>query len=219
MLLCIVRNVYRLDRNLYPVYSTLGLLIILAFIAGAECISAPACGPQFPHANDGPDDFELIAIAPQQTNMQPGGTRAFTIVRWECCYPSSRAVATPCVQWSVEPPSDGTIDNNGVFHLSSDAQPGQQIIIRAVFPDLEMTASVNVYTPEPNPLVGGVHDRMPVIVYPNQYDAWLGAETTVDQARAVLRPYDADLMKTYEVNRAVNSVKNDDERCIDPVGQ
>jgi putative SOS response-associated peptidase YedK len=33
----------------------------------------------------------------------------------------------------------------------------------------------------------------------------------------MLRPYDAALMKAYEVNRAVNSVKNDTEECIAPV--
>jgi hypothetical protein len=59
--------------------------------------------------------------------------------------------------------------------------------------------------------VAGVHDRMPVIVYPDQYDKWLDPTTSADEARAMLRPYDAELMKAYEVNRAVNSVKNNTE--------
>jgi hypothetical protein len=33
-----------------------------------------------------------------------------------------------------------------------------------------------------------------------------------------LGPLADDLMKAVPVNRAVNSVKNDDERCIAPVG-
>jgi putative SOS response-associated peptidase YedK len=32
----------------------------------------------------------------------------------------------------------------------------------------------------------------------------------------MLRPYDADLMKSYEVSRIVNSVKNDTPTCIEP---
>jgi putative SOS response-associated peptidase YedK len=32
----------------------------------------------------------------------------------------------------------------------------------------------------------------------------------------MLRPYDADLMEAYAVSRAVNSVKNDTEECIEP---
>ena len=35
-------------------------------------------------------------------------------------------------------------------------------------------------------------------------------------AQALLKPYDAELMKAYAVNRAVNSVKNDTEDCIEP---
>jgi putative SOS response-associated peptidase YedK len=79
------------------------------------------------------------------------------------------------------------------------------------------TLSAAIIVGEPNPLVAGVHDRMPVIILPDQYDAWLDAATPVDHARAMLRPYDAELMKAYEVNRAVNSVKNDTEACIEPV--
>jgi putative SOS response-associated peptidase YedK len=33
----------------------------------------------------------------------------------------------------------------------------------------------------------------------------------------MLKPYDARLMEAYEVNRAVNSVKNDTEDCISPL--
>ena len=31
---------------------------------------------------------------------------------------------------------------------------------------------------EPNPLVGGVHDRMPVMLMPEDYDRWLGSGST-----------------------------------------
>ena len=63
---------------------------------------------------------------------------------------------------------------------------------------------------EPNPLVGGVHDRMPV-------NAWVGSGSTPDELLALLRPYDADLMEAYAVSRVVNSVKNDTEECIEPL--
>jgi putative SOS response-associated peptidase YedK len=33
----------------------------------------------------------------------------------------------------------------------------------------------------------------------------------------MLKPYDTALMESYAVNRAVNSVKNDTEECIEPV--
>jgi putative SOS response-associated peptidase YedK len=37
------------------------------------------------------------------------------------------------------------------------------------------------------------------------------------EMKALLRPYDPDLMEAYAVNRTVNSVKNDTEECIEPV--
>jgi putative SOS response-associated peptidase YedK len=40
----------------------------------------------------------------------------------------------------------------------------------------------------------------------------------VDDLRAMLKPYDADLKKAYEVSRVVNSVKNDTPECVEPIG-
>ena len=70
---------------------------------------------------------------------------------------------------------------------------------------------------EPNPLVGGVHDRMPVMLLPQDYDRWLDPAAKQDELRALLRPYEAALMEAYAVSRLVNSVKNDSEECIEPV--
>jgi hypothetical protein len=49
------------------------------------------------------------------------------------------------------------------------------------------------------------------------YDRWLGPTTGIDDLKSMLKPYDAALMEAYAVNRAVNSVKNDTEECIEPV--
>ena len=65
--------------------------------------------------------------------------------------------------------------------------------------------------------VGGVHDRMPVMLLPVDYDTWLGPNKSPDELRALLRPYDANLMEAYAVSCVVNSVKNDTEECIEPI--
>ena len=70
---------------------------------------------------------------------------------------------------------------------------------------------------EPNPLVGGIHDRMPVMLMSEDYDRWLGRANSADELKALLRPCDADLMEAYAVSRVVNSVKNDTEECIEPL--
>jgi putative SOS response-associated peptidase YedK len=49
------------------------------------------------------------------------------------------------------------------------------------------------------------------------YDRWLGPETDMHELKAMLKPYDASLMKAYAISRVVNSVKNDTEECIEPL--
>src|SRR5262249_15828365 len=70
---------------------------------------------------------------------------------------------------------------------------------------------------EPNPLAGGIHDRMPVMLMSQDYDRWLGPANLGDEMELVLRPSNPDLMEAYAVSRVVNSVKNDTEECIEPI--
>ena len=76
--------------------------------------------------------------------------------------------------------------------------------------------SAAIIVGEPNPLAAAVHDRMPVILDPDDYDLWLDPAASVDELRALLRPFPAERMHAYEVSRTVNSVKNDTEECIQP---
>jgi len=52
------------------------------------------------------------------------------------------------------------------------------------------------------PLVGGVHDRMPMMLLPDEYDTWLGPNNSPDELRALLRPYDANLMEVVASSTA-----------------
>jgi putative SOS response-associated peptidase YedK len=82
----------------------------------------------------------------------------------------------------------------------------------------EAIVSAAIIVGEPNPLVSPVHDRMPVILDPASYDRWLDPEVGVEELRSLLKPCPPDWLEAYEVNRAVNNVRNDDERCVEPVG-
>ena len=77
--------------------------------------------------------------------------------------------------------------------------------------------SAAIIVDEPNPLAAAVHDRMPVILHPDDYDRWLDPNASVEELRGLFRPFPAEMMQAVAVSRAVNSVKNDDERCIEPV--
>jgi putative SOS response-associated peptidase YedK len=79
--------------------------------------------------------------------------------------------------------------------------------------------SAAIIVGEPNPLAAAIHDRMPVILDLDDYDRWLDPATPIPELRALLKPCPAELMEAFAVNRAVNSVKNDSEECIEPIGE
>jgi putative SOS response-associated peptidase YedK len=81
----------------------------------------------------------------------------------------------------------------------------------------EEILSATMIVGEPNPLVGGIHDRMPVMLMSEDYDRWLAPTASVSDLKALLNPYDPALMEAYAVSRVVNSVKNDTEECIEPL--
>jgi putative SOS response-associated peptidase YedK len=81
----------------------------------------------------------------------------------------------------------------------------------------EPILSTAIIVGEANSLVERVHDRMPVMLMSEDYDRWLYATTDIRELKAMLKPYDPALMEAYAVSRAVNSVKNDTEECIEPL--
>lgn len=72
-------------------------------------------------------------------------------------------------------------------------------------------------TTAPNRLMGGIHDRMPVIVPPEQYDRWLDRETAPADAAALLAPYPDAAMRAYAVSTWVNAPVHDDPGVLEPL--
>lgn len=80
----------------------------------------------------------------------------------------------------------------------------------------EVIESCTIVTTEPNKLVAGLHNRMPVIVSPDGHAAWLDpASASPDALRLLLRPYPPDEMTAYPVSTRVNSPANDVPECVD----
>jgi putative SOS response-associated peptidase YedK len=71
-----------------------------------------------------------------------------------------------------------------------------------------------IVTTAPNAVVAPLHDRMPLILAPGDYDRRLGAEP--DPAD-LLRPYPADEMAAWPVSTRVNKADNEDAGLLDPV--
>ncbi len=77
--------------------------------------------------------------------------------------------------------------------------------------------SFTILTTEPNELTARIHNRMPVIVRPEDYARWL--DPTVRQPEKlsdILTPYPAEEMITYPVTTLVNNVKSDGPELTEP---
>jgi putative SOS response-associated peptidase YedK len=69
--------------------------------------------------------------------------------------------------------------------------------------------SCAILTTEANEVLRPVHDRMPVILHPDDYELWLGAEAReLGLVKEMLRPYPAEEMVGYPVGSGVNSPRN-----------
>ncbi len=85
-------------------------------------------------------------------------------------------------------------------------------------PDGDEVRTFTIITTDANDFMRPIHDRMPVILRPADYDQWLEPkELAADKLLPLLRPYDADRMDAHEVSRAVNTPAIDEPQLIEPV--
>ncbi len=81
--------------------------------------------------------------------------------------------------------------------------------------DGEVINSCTILTTEPNDLMRPVHNRMPVIIDPKDYDLWLDTEVkTPELLQPLLHPYSAEEMTAYPVSTKVNKPVNDSAELI-----
>jgi putative SOS response-associated peptidase YedK len=81
----------------------------------------------------------------------------------------------------------------------------------------DVVESCVILTTTPNELLSTVHDRMPVILAPQDYDLWLDKGVTKpEHLSPLLRPCRAERMRSHSVSLLVNDVLNDEASCIEP---
>lgn len=74
-----------------------------------------------------------------------------------------------------------------------------------------------IITTKPNELVRPLHDRMPVILSPGEGERWIDPEMPPDEARELLRPCEASLLRAWRVSTRVNNPKREDPSLIEPI--
>ena len=85
-------------------------------------------------------------------------------------------------------------------------------------PDGSPLRSCTIITTTPNAVTAPIHDRMPVILHPEDEALWLDRSiTNASDLLPLLIPYPADTMEAYAVSRSVNAPIMDDPGLIVPV--
>ncbi|WP_433181910.1 SOS response-associated peptidase [Actinoallomurus sp. CA-150999] len=82
----------------------------------------------------------------------------------------------------------------------------------------EWVLTCTVITTEATDDVGRIHERMPMLVEPERFGAWLDpALTGPDEIRSLLVPAAAGSLEAYPVSTAVNKVRNNGPELVKPL--
>ncbi|HBS46890.1 MAG TPA: SOS response-associated peptidase [Paenibacillus sp.] len=83
-------------------------------------------------------------------------------------------------------------------------------------PEGNKLSTCTIITTTPNELMAEIHNRMPVILKPEDETEWLdrGNQDTTSLIK-LLKPYDQQLMRAYPVSTAVGNVRNDAKELIE----
>jgi putative SOS response-associated peptidase YedK len=129
-------------------------------------------------------------------------------------------------------PADGFYEWMSVPGTTADGEPPRRQPQRIAMADRSIFGFAGLYerwrsesgdvldtctivTTDANSLLMPVHDRMPVIVAPENYARWLDPANA--EVADLIAPYPSSAMAYYPVSSRVNSVRHDDAALIDPV--
>src|SRR5205823_14277622 len=82
----------------------------------------------------------------------------------------------------------------------------------------QVIESCTILTTDANERVAALHDRMPVILQPRDYDLWLDpAVQEIERLKPLLAPCPDDMLILHAVGADVNRPSIDGPECIAPV--
>jgi putative SOS response-associated peptidase YedK len=85
-------------------------------------------------------------------------------------------------------------------------------------PSDSIITSCSIITTTPNELMQPIHNRMPVILKPDDESIWLDPEfDDVEALKRLLVPYSEEVLEAYQVSKYVNNPRNEGPMCTKPV--
>jgi len=155
--------------------------------------------------------YKLINARSETAAEKPGFRGAMKYRR--CIVPVSGFYEWKKINSKTKQPHHITLDGVEVFGLAGLWESWQD-------PAGNELDTCTILTCAPNEMMADLHDRMPVILKPDTYDAWLDSDQQDAQAASrLLKPYAADKMAAWPVSTYVNKAGNEGPQCIEPAGQ
>lgn len=78
----------------------------------------------------------------------------------------------------------------------------------------EVLETFTILTTDPNELAEKVHNRMPVILGPGDYERWMEPGDSARPPVDLLRPFPAEKMRSWTVDSRVGNVRNNDPELL-----
>ncbi|HUR29877.1 MAG TPA: SOS response-associated peptidase family protein, partial [Saprospiraceae bacterium] len=84
-------------------------------------------------------------------------------------------------------------------------------------PEGKTIHSFTIITKEADPVIAHLHDRMPLILLPEQEKLWLDGSVPSKDVLNALEPVPGDYITWYRVSDRVNKVTENDAELVNPV--
>ena len=109
--------------------------------------------------------------------------------------------------YCIRPKDEGLFSLAGLWEHWQDEEAGKKI------------NSCTIVTTRANKAVAELHDRMPVVIWKENFDLWLNRSVEdPEQLKPLLEPISSQELEIYPVGLEVNSPRNDSEEVIRKVG-
>ncbi|HNN48959.1 MAG TPA: SOS response-associated peptidase family protein, partial [Marmoricola sp.] len=111
----------------------------------------------------------------------------------------------------IHPKSGGSMAMAGIYEIWKDPEKGEQD------PD-QFRWTCTILTTAAEESLAAIHDRMPVLLTPGQYDAWLDpANNDPQELLRLIAATPTGLLESFPVSTEVSNARNNGPALIEPI--
>ena len=151
----------------------------------------------------------LINARSETVETSPAFRTAFArrrcIIPADAFYEWHRTAGKRSEPYAIRRWDDAPLALAGLWSIWSDPETAKRLY------------TCTIVTTVPNALIEPIHNRMPVILDPADWDLWLGETTAAVDLRKLLRPFPENELAIYPVSMAVNNVRSEGPELLEPL--